>query len=368
MSDPLLFSFYGADVHLRTTSSEIRARVRNDFSYFQSGHEASANPQPLQIEARLQPPHYDGLPELTASVNTPRNICYSDGDITYIDYFERALSTYDRSRNTLRIDSADSHLLHEIIFLSILSRVCERLERQRLHRVHALGVQAGAEAALFMMPSGCGKTTLALSLLQQRIPYRLISEDSPLIDVHGNVLPFPLRIGVLGDLPEGIDEEHVTFVKRMEFEPKHLISLDAFGEVLAEGPSVPRYVFLGERSLATTCRIEEIGRLTAFQGFVRHMIVGVGLYQGVEFLLRSSPLDLFKMTGLLASRTRRAASVIRKARTYRLILGRDRDQNLEAIVTFLKKERFGGGDPSETSTPNGSSRPAATEPSFSDPS
>ena len=46
-----------------------------------------------------------------------------------------------------------------------------------------------------MLPSGGGKSTLALRALQEP-GIGLISEDSPLLDRRGRLHPFPLRIGV----------------------------------------------------------------------------------------------------------------------------------------------------------------------------
>jgi hypothetical protein len=161
------------------------------------------------VSARVLTNTLDALPELAARVQTPRNHCHTDGDLTYLDYFGSALAVYDRSRNYLTVESVDTHRLHEITYLSILSRVGELLERRGLHRLHALAVGRHGETALFMMDSGGGKSTHGLGFLRSSDRYELISEDSPLTDRRGRVHTFPLRFGVLPPLPEGIAEEHI---------------------------------------------------------------------------------------------------------------------------------------------------------------
>jgi hypothetical protein len=345
-SSEIHLNFYGVVVHVRCDERETCDRVQSDFGYFQvdARHAREAAPH-LVIHSVRQPPDYTVLPSLRASFYSPRNICYRDGHTTYIDYFGNALSVYDRAQGYLTVYSEQLHLLHEIIFLSLLSRVGERLEELHLHRVHAWAIAAKGEAALFMMPSGCGKTTLALEFLQRKLPYRLISEDSPLIDAHGRVLPFPLRIGVLQQPPPEIAAEHVTYLERMEFEAKYLIALEAFGDVLARQPTTPRLVCIGHRTLGTTCAIRQVGFMEGLKAFLRHMVIGVGLYQGVEFLVQSSLLDLAQKAGLFWSRLRSAYAVLRQADVFVVELGRHPASNAETLLTFLRTQQFWVDEP-----------------------
>ena len=342
MSD-LSLDFHGVRVHVRCPDDEISRRVAKDFSHFAAGDaEAQPTAKPdLTINAYRQAPDYASLPPLKASIYSPRNICYTNGQVTFIDYFGRALSIYDRSRQALDIYSDQLHLLHEIIFLTMLSRVCEQLERRRMHRVHALAVELNGQCAMFLMPSGCGKTTLCMEFLKRDVPYRLVSEDSPLISRGGRVLPFPLRFGVLADSIPDVPEEDITFLERMEFEPKYLVSLEAFAESISSGSSVPRMVFIGDRTLAATCRIRKARFGAGFRAFVRHMIVGVGLYQGIEFLLQTSVTDLVTRSGMFASRLLAALAVLRQSKVFALELGRDPEQNASTIISFLDEHRLG---------------------------
>ena len=337
-------SFYGATVSVETGDEELLRRVSDDFSVFSSEAPARGR-EHLSIRASLRRPDYDALPPLTATVYTPRNVCYSEGDLTYIDYFGRALALYDRKRRSFEVSCDDLDLLHEIVYLTILSRVSESLERDGLHRVHAFGLEAGGSAALFLMPSGGGKTTLTLGFLKLGAPYRLVSEDSPFVDRKGNVLPFPLRIGILGKEPPPFPPEHVTFIRRMEFEPKHLVALAAFGDCLATGTSAPRFLFVGRRSLGRGCTIRAAGKWAGWKALLEGMVVGVGLYQGVEFLLRTSIFDLLGLAGLGLSRTRAAWALLRRCEVHVVELGRDGAINVETVRAFLASRGFGAQGP-----------------------
>lgn len=342
-ADPLPsvgFDFYGFRVRVESDSDEALRRVGEDFRYF--GRDLAPDEEPfLAIDLHERKPDYGRLPALTASIYTPRNICFTDGDITYIDYFGRALAVYDRGRNHVKVTSDNLSLLQEIAYLTILSRVGNALDRKGFHRLHALAVGYEGRAALFLMPSGCGKSTLGLGLMQAGADLDLVSDDSPLINRSGRVLPFPLRIGVLGAPPPGVPERFVQYMERMEFAPKYLVSMGAFEGELAQGELHPELVFLAERVLGAGCTIRRAGFLSGYAACIRHMIIGVGIYQGLEFLLRTSILDLVKSVPAFASRAISAAGLLRRARVYSLQLGRDPHLNVRMILEFLGRELKG---------------------------
>jgi len=325
--------FYGIGVDVVCGDDAINARVASDFYYFVAGP-ADRAPD-LRLELHRRPPDFRSLPSLSAKIYTPRNISYSDGHVTYIDYFGRALAIFDRSDNRVEVYATDTSLLHEIAYLTILSRVGGALDRRGLHRMHALAVGDGKRAALFMMPSGCGKTTLGLALLEAELGLELVSDDSPLITRSGRVLPFPLRFGVLGNPPTHLPDRFITYMERMEFSPKYLISMEAFEPHLARGERMPDVIFVCNRTLGTEPRVRRAGFFVGLGASVRHMIVGVGLYQGLEFMLQSSAAELMRSTGTGLSRTWAAMRALRRADVMGLDLGRDRESNARAVARFL---------------------------------
>ncbi len=160
------------------------------------------------------------------------------------------------------------------------------LDQRGLHRLHALGVEVNGRAVLVLLPMGGGKSTLALHLLS--LPgVRLLSDDSPWIDRTGRALAYPLRIGLLPGSEQSIPAQHRRMIQRMEFGPKHLVNFSYFQDRVC-GEAEPGVVFIGARTLLPDCRIEEIGLAAALRPMIANGVIGLGLFQGLEFILQSS--------------------------------------------------------------------------------
>jgi hypothetical protein len=120
--------FYAVSVQFACEDTEILDRVMEDFRYFHRP-EAPDRPQdpcPLSIQAIRQAQDYGALPSIGATIYFPRNICYSQADITYIDYFGGALSVDRRRENSLvfsRLRAAQAMLRRAKVFVAELGRV-----------------------------------------------------------------------------------------------------------------------------------------------------------------------------------------------------------------------------------------------------
>jgi hypothetical protein len=326
----LCFDFYGLRIAVHSEDEGVLEDVQRDFSYFRAtpGHTHSS------IEIVPEAPAWADLPALPATLHTPRNIVYRDGNLSYLDYSGRALMIVHHDQEYYRVYCAERDLAHEIAFLTMLSRVGEYLDSIGLHRVHALGVQAGERATLILLPMGGGKTTLALHILGAR-GIRLLSEDSPLVSRSGQVFPFPIRIGVrVGEGPPDAPAGYCRTVRRMEFGPKTLIDIAHFAERIGE-PCPVGSILLGERWLKGSPFICPARRRTAIGALVKNSVVGLGLYQGVEFVLERSAWEILGKTGLAGSRLLTSLQVMRRAQVYRFGLGPDVEQNAEMLIRFL---------------------------------
>jgi len=329
------FDFHGVAIEVVSPSAELVSEVRRDFVWF---HRAAptdhALAAPFRIELHLEAPAYDALPALPAAFFTPRNVCYRDRGRTYIDYFGRALAVFDRAAESCVVHGADPELVHEIAYLLILSTVGERLDRRGVHRVHALGVRHRGRGVLLLLPSGGGKSTMAMRLLREP-GFELIGEDTPLVERDGTLLPFPLRLGVRPGEDAGVAPEHVRTVRRMEFDPKTLVDIDVFRDRIVGGPVAPGAILVGQRNLGRVSAIEPLALGPALGALVKYMVVGLGVYQGMEFLLERGVGDLAGKLGTAASRLRAAAQLLRRAPAHRFVLGRDIDRNYRTLLEFL---------------------------------
>lgn len=328
------FDFYGLAVDVTGPDAGVLDDVRRDFTFFQS----AAGEAQLTLELLPITPARSALPAVASSVITPRNVCYRDGHVTYIDYFGRGLAVFDRKAQRCVIQSPDRHLLHEAAYLFLLSTVGKHLDRIGLHRVHALGVSYRGAGILLLLPSGGGKSTTALALLQ-RPDFQLLAEDTPLIDRRGRILPFPLRLGVRPDSNPEVPERYLRTVRRMEFDPKTLIDLEYFKDRLAPAgrPVEARLVLIGQRNLGDVTAIETLSKPQALQSLVKYAVVGLGVYQGLEFLLERGAVELAGKGGLAASRLYASVRVLLRARTHRFVMGRDIERNTRRLIAFIEE-------------------------------
>lgn len=326
------FNFYGFRVTVKSDNEYILEDIRRDFSYFicQFGNGNAL----LEIITDNFPGAK--LPKLIAVFQTPRNVVYRNGVISYLDYYGRGLLISNEKAKTYIVYCKDRDLGHEIAYLSILSQVGQHLDAIGLHRVHALGIEAGGKAVLILLPMHGGKTTLALRLLGLE-GIKLLSEDSPLISRSGEVFPFPLRIGVLvGEEPSGIPSKYLRTVQRMEFDPKTLIDIEYYKDKIGKQCPIG-CILLGERLLSGSPFIRQDKRRSAINAFIKNAVIGLGLYQGMEFVFEKTAFEILGKTSLAFSRFHNSLKVIRQSQIRRFVMGPDINLNAEVLIKFIKE-------------------------------
>jgi hypothetical protein len=312
---------------------EVAAEVLRDFLWFDAADRGAAD---VVVEIEQGAPRWNSYGELTAAFITPRNVVYQNGSRTILDYFGRASAELDRAAGRIVIRSEHPHLAHEAAYLFLLSRTGEHLDAIGLPRLHALALAGPRGAICVLLPSGGGKSTLAVSALRDERA-RLLAEDTPLLDSGGRVHPFPLRIGVnptdAGRLPPG----SVRRIERMEFHDKLVLDLDGFRDRVEAEPQLLSDLVVGQRSLGREGRLERIPRRAATGALLREGVVGVGVYQGMEFVLQRGMRDVMGKAGEALTRARCCAAAARHARVWRLTLGRDHASNWAALSQLLER-------------------------------
>jgi hypothetical protein len=325
------FEVYGFRFSVHGSAEAAVDGICEDFRYFTSG----AGRDHTTVELLRERPPFDAAPPGEAVIYTPRNVVYRAEGKRYIDYHGRGLGILDEAASSLKLYSEDAELLYEAAYLFLLSRIGQALDQRGLHRLHALGVEVNGRAVLVLLPMGGGKSTLALHLMN--LPgVRLLSDDSPWIDRTGRALAYPLRIGLLPGSEQSIPAQHRRTIQRMEFGPKHLVNFSYFQDRVC-GQAEPGAVFIGARTLLPDCRIEEIGLAAALRPMIANGVIGLGLFQGLEFILQSSARELFQKTGLGFSRMRNCWQLLRRSRIYRVHLGRDAELNARTVLEFSQK-------------------------------
>jgi hypothetical protein len=324
---------YGLSIAITGDWPEVVEAIGLDFQWFARAEPRAVPDVEVVVERRS--PDFDRFGEIQASFVTPRNVVYQDGARTIVDYFGRAVSVLDRNSGRVAVQGEEEHLVHEAAYLFILSRAGEHLDRLGLSRLHALGLVGARGAVAVMLPSGGGKSTLALRALRES-RVRLLSEDAPLLDRQGRLHPFPLRIGVNATDAELLPEGQVRRIERMEFHPKVVLNLSAFADHIEPRPAPLRHIVVGRRSLGTVARLEPIPRRQVVGTLLREGVVGVGIYQGMEFVLQRGMLDVAGKVGTALTRSACCAAGLAKASTWRLTLGRDHERNWDALAPLLR--------------------------------
>jgi hypothetical protein len=331
------FDFYGFNVEVMGDAAELVDEVGRDFAYFRVpvAVRPGLSLPDMMLKMNLEVPPYANLPPVPASVITPRNVCFREGDTTYIDYFGRGLAIVDRARRTCVMYAAEFDMAREMAYLFLLSTVGQYLDGRGMHRIHAMGVNCKGRGILLLLPSGGGKSTMTMELLKHP-DFTLLSEDTPLIDRRGRMHPFPLRLGVRNPETSDIPKQYRHTLKRMEFEPKTFVDLEFFQHKLSEAVD-PALILVGQRNLGQVSEIVPLPRARALKAVVKHLVVGLGVYQGLEFLLERGIWEMAGKGGVAASRLRNGVRLLSRAPAFEFVLGRDPERNARTLIEFVRR-------------------------------
>ncbi|HKJ35324.1 MAG TPA: hypothetical protein VKA36_02045 [Solirubrobacterales bacterium] len=329
---------YGLTIEIDGDSPELVDRIWRDYAWFAAPSPGLAPVDQADVTVRVErgEPDYDSLGSLQASFTTPRNAVYEDGARRIVDYSGRALLIRDAAARSAVIRGTDEHLVHEAGYQFLLSRIGQHVEQRWLPRLHALAFSGPAGAVAVMLPSGGGKSRLALRAIEDDA-VGLLSEDSPLVDRRGRLHPFPLRVGLNPGDEDGLPADRIRRLERMEFPPKLLLDVDHFADRIERTPQPARHIVVGRRSLSRGPRLEEVPRRTAVPVLFREAVVGVGLYQGMEFVLQRGTRDVLGQMRPAAIRALCCAAALARTRVWSLDCGRDGERNWEAVRSLLDR-------------------------------
>jgi hypothetical protein len=325
------FDVYGLGLTVLGDWDEVVEALRRDLAWF----ETESSDADVQIELSKGEPDYDAFGDVVASFVTERNVVYHAGGSTIIDYLGRAVSILDGAAGA-HIVGTDPRVARRAGFDFALARIGDHLDRHSMPRLHGLGLSGSEGGVVVMLPSGGGKTTLALRALRAD-GVRFLSEGSPIVDREGRLHPLPFPLWVRDSAPEAADlpAEHVRVVDGELSDPR-ILELAAFEDRIETKPPRLAHVVLGRRSLGRESLLEELPRRAATRALLRDSVVGFGFFQGAEFLLRHGLRDLRHRAGPMATRARVCAAALQGARVWQLTMGRDREGNWRALETLLR--------------------------------
>lgn len=331
----ILLDIQGYIVSLTSNSEEIDSRLRMDFEYFLT--DKKSNSAYLKITANLQHEIPASIipKNLTPVFQRNNSITYEKNGIRYNDYYGSVVSLFDASKGEASVFGNSIDKLYEVVYLLILSRSGKFLDLKGVHKIHAFSIVKNRKGVVCMQPMRGGKSTLFTELLLN-FDIEVGSDDTPLINQHGRLLPFPLRVS-LDKLPPtmSLTEDDFYLMKREFYKDKFSISLKSFKKNIA--PECSEFIFVeAHRSTYDSPLIVKMPRLKLFKRLFHHMVIGFGLPIIFEYFWESGRADFFRKTKIFMSRLNLALKLSISKRGYELFLCNDSKKNADAIMALLK--------------------------------
>lgn len=289
----------------------LAARLNSDFARFPGSGSPAYQ---LRLHLGPLPPLPPGLQE---RFRGPHFVCFGQTRERYIRYANRAWLRWDgRELDVYAQDPEEGYLR---LLLCVQSRLGELLEKRGLHRVHGLGLRHG----LVLLPPGGGKSTLAWELLRRGQGQRLLSEDTPLLDLGGRLHSFPFRLGLRDDPAIACERQgHKWLV------PFPLGALE---------DSVCRHLVIGAWTTSARPQRQQLGRLAGVPPLLRDALLGYGVPQLIELYWPLSPGEQLQRVRLAAGRVRAILGLLARCRVSRLWLCPDTSANLDCLDQLLEE-------------------------------
>lgn len=330
----MIIDIYGLVIECIFDSEELAKQLIRPFAYFKKEETRQFS---VKIVVKEENPPYESLPSLEARFSSPRNLVYKDKELKIIDYFGKGIVIENRKKSFYQVYSRDSNLLQEVFYLLIISLFGEYCDKKWMLRIHALGVSYHNKAILLVSTAGTGKSAMAIALLQEE-GIKLISDDEPIFHKQRGTLPFPLRIGIPdNNTVTYIPPEYIYKIDRMEFGTKYFVDC-GFWKDRIETRALKEIVLLfSVRKLKGKPYIEKITKTKAFGALFRDAVIGIGLYQGMEFIFSNSVREVFLKIPIIFRRLILAIKLNRLSKTYRFVLSNDIGQNVCLFKDFIQK-------------------------------
>jgi hypothetical protein len=329
IAESLFLDFYGQIIEMRAKEGAAAClmNLREDFKHFETSFNAGTSRAIFEIKKETAGPYaIKSFPIFKTRMCTvyglgkARACHYGDGSAVF--------ATDGATRKFLTL-SPDSDELYEITYMALLSVAGEALDQQGFHRVHALGFEVKREGVLVVLPQGGGKSALAALIPGLKI----YSDETPLLH-GGKIYPYPLRFALKPDVARALKMEAGRVFERKLFDAKELFPFPADRKA---SPAPVRHILIGGRSQVSSgaggrARIVKISRTRALPSLIDGMVVGRGVPQMAEFMLRTTALASLSM--IAASRLKEAIRCIAASHVYKFETVADAFENARVLSEF----------------------------------
>ena len=230
----------------------------------------------------------------------------------------------------LRISAESSEQLFESAWLALLSILGEELDCLGFHRLHALGVRSGAQGLAFFSNSGVGKSTFGYRILS-RTGLGIFGDEVPLLNQSGFLCPLPLPIACAQ--PEGRHFAEGMRFRKSIFADKLILPIPPNRR--AKSAQLGNLIWMRKSEQVSLRRVS--GWRIAGPLFW-HFVVGVGVPQMAEFMLRWS--NLWSLVRIAFSRLRIWARLLLSVRCWIFHLNGDVESGWKVLEqNFLNHDQ-----------------------------
>ncbi len=328
----MTIDIHGLIIKVQCEPENLSEELVRPFKYFLSKEKVPE----ITISTEQKEPQYNSFPEIKSSFSTPRNIVYKHNGQKIIDYFGKGVIIEDTAESKFNIYGCNTNFLNEAFYLLVISLFGQFCDKKGYLRVHALALSYKNTAILLPIPPGGGKSTMAMAMLGTN-GFKLISDDEPIVDKDGFIHPFPTRIGTLDKKKiENIPEKFVYQIDRMEFGKKFFIDYDYWQDKIEDKPLKKSILFISHRLLNGEPSIQKASKMKALSSLIRDAVIGVGLYQGLEFIIHNSSWELLTKVKIISKRFVKAVKLALSSGTYQINLSPNIEKNAKTLKEFIE--------------------------------
>ena len=324
----------GLFIEINSKEEFLLSRLRTDFEFFII--EKYSHGPLLKIETEL----VDNIPKdiipknLKPIFQRNNSITYEENGVRYNDYYGSVVSIFEAKKNSALILGKECEKLYEILYLFILSRSGKFGDLKGSHRIHAFAFVKNFTGLICMQPTRGGKSTLLTELLlNQNI--EIISDDTPLLNTKGELLPFPLRVSLESIPSELLLQQGDSYLLKREFyKAKHSISMKAFNRPIAQKCNYYHFVE-AHRSTYAYPYVKRMSSMRLFKSLFKHMVIGVGLPIIFEYFWESGSQDFIRKSVIFLRRLTLALRLSITHKGFELYLTTDTKKNAEALLELI---------------------------------
>jgi hypothetical protein len=325
----LKLQFFNFHCVVESPWREVLQRLEHDFSAFK--REKSLKQINLYVYISKGNVEAISLPSQRPSWSRSFVRTYYKYPLLVNDYSGEVRSQLNLKTESAHIASPDIHRAHEVAYLLILSRIGKMMELHHLHKIHAMAVTNNKSALCLSMDSKGGKSTILQSLITDHPEWKILSDDCPVINDSGQILAFPLRLG-LSDKSAWRDHPEKYELNRMRFGSKNLLDIKHLPFVPA-GEAFDSYTLVfAKRTNVLKPVLKSHSRLVCLCLLIKPFFIGIGLPLILEYFWEPGVQDFWRKTRIALSRLRAGIMVSRKAKCYSLEINDD----LEATKAILR--------------------------------